>query len=138
MFCVQKRLSIVLGNKALRVPPRSKSLLVSSTSSFSTLPRNGEQITLWHSPDARSLRCVWTLEELGVTDYSLITMPFPPRFFHRDFLKINVLGTIPFMKDGDATMTESCGSEYCLLVCINGSHTLSSLVRHMIRMFSFI
>jgi hypothetical protein len=48
---------------------------------------------------------------MGATNYSLITMPFPPRFFHRDFLKINALGTIPFMKDGDATMTESCGSK---------------------------
>jgi hypothetical protein len=78
--------------------------------SLSTI--KGDQITLWHSLDARSLRCVWTLEEMGVKDYTLITMPFPPRFFHREYLKINVLGTIPFLKDGDATMTESCGSKY--------------------------
>jgi hypothetical protein len=47
-----------------------------------------------------------------VPDYTLITMPFPPRYFHRDFLKINVLGTIPFLKDGDNAMTESCASEF--------------------------
>jgi hypothetical protein len=104
MFRLQKRLGSVY-SQALRVPTCSRALLSTST-------LNGEQITLWHSPDARSLRCLWTLEELGVTNYNLVTMPFPPRFFHREFLKINVLGTIPFMKDGDSTMTESCASKY--------------------------
>lgn len=65
------------------------------------------QITLWHSPDARSMRCLWTLEEIGLKDYQLITMPFPPRIFCKDFLKINILGTIPLFKDGERTMTES-------------------------------
>jgi hypothetical protein len=106
MICLQNRLGTNLCKKALlRVP----TVHVSRCLASSTL--SGEQITLWHSPDARSLRCLWTLEEMGVTGYNLITMPFPPRFFHRDYLKINVLGTIPFMKDGDATMTESCGSK---------------------------
>jgi glutathione S-transferase len=36
-------------------------------------------------------------------------MPFPPRVFHRQYLKKNVLGTIPFFEDGDISMTESCG-----------------------------
>ena len=101
MFVMQKRLGL-LASKSSRVSAWSRSL-------SSTL--NGEQITLWHSPDARSLRCVWTLEEMGVTNYNLITMPFPPRFFHRDFLNTNVLGTIPYMTDGDVAMTESCGSK---------------------------
>lgn len=73
------------------------------------------RITLWHAPDARSLRCMWTMEEMGMHDYKLITMPFPPRVFHREFLKTNVLGTIPYFEDGDAAMTESCGSKLCVL-----------------------
>jgi glutathione S-transferase len=62
---------------------------------------------LWHSVDARSLRCLWALEELGITDYKLVTMPFPPRFFHKGFLKTNVLGTIPYFTDDGHGMTES-------------------------------
>lgn len=65
-------------------------------------------ITLWHSADARSLRCLWTLEEIGDTDYNLITMPFPPRYFYKDYLKTNPLGTIPYLKDAEVSMTESC------------------------------
>jgi glutathione S-transferase len=53
---------------------------------------------------------VWALEEMSITDYELITMPFPPRIFHKEFLKTNVLGTIPYLEDGDVKMTESCGS----------------------------
>mmetsp|Transcript_15300 Transcript_15300/g.23039 ORF Transcript_15300/g.23039 Transcript_15300/m.23039 type:complete len:254 (+) Transcript_15300:49-810(+) len=68
---------------------------------------SGKQITLWHSPHSRSLRCLWTMEEMGIRDYNLITMPFPPRVFHKDFLKANILGTIPYFEDGDSKMTES-------------------------------
>ena len=61
---------------------------------------------LYHCADARSLRPLWTLEELGL-DYELITLPFPPRFRQREYLEINPLGTIPFYKDGTVEMTES-------------------------------
>lgn len=58
---------------------------------------------------SRSLRCLWTLEELGLTGYKLITMPFPPRLQHRSYLKVNPLGTVPFFTDNDGVaMTESC------------------------------
>ena len=106
-FKVQRKLNIMMLRKRL-----GGSLVVhggGNRRGLSTV--SGASLTLWHSPDARSLRCLWTLEEIGVPDYTLITMPFPPRFFHRDFLKINVLGTIPFLKDGDNAMTESCASE---------------------------
>jgi hypothetical protein len=80
-----------------------------TTRNFSrNLPKN---LKLWHSPNARSLRCVWTLEEMSITNYELITMPFPPRIFYKDFLKTNLLGTIPYLEDGDVKMTESCGSK---------------------------
>ena len=72
---------------------------------------NSSLLTLYHSPNARSLRCVWTLEEMNSINYNLITMPFPPRITSRDFLKKNSLGTIPYLEDGDNKMTESCGSK---------------------------
>jgi len=65
-------------------------------------------ITLYHCADARSLRPLWAMEELGL-DYDLKLLPFPPRVFAKEFLAINPLGTIPFFIDGDATMTESSG-----------------------------
>jgi glutathione S-transferase len=63
-------------------------------------------ITLWHCLDARSFRALWALEEIGL-QYKLEMLPFPPRFLARDYLKINPLGTIPLMIDGDVRMTES-------------------------------
>lgn len=63
-------------------------------------------IELWHCEGARSLRALWALEEMGLP-YKLHLMPFPPRALQRDYLDINPLGTIPFMKDGGTGMTES-------------------------------
>ena len=63
-------------------------------------------ITLYHCNGARSLRALWTLEELGL-DYSLVTMPFPPRSACPGYLEINPLGTVPAFVDGPLTMTES-------------------------------
>jgi len=63
---------------------------------------------LWHCMDARSLRPLWALEEMGL-DYELEVMPFPPRFLHKEFLQHNPLGTIPYFEDGSARMTESTG-----------------------------
>ncbi len=63
---------------------------------------------LYHCANARSLRPLWVLEELGL-DYELELLPFPPRVFKKEYLAINPLGTIPFFVDGAATMTESSG-----------------------------
>lgn len=65
-------------------------------------------IKLYHCVRARSMRPLWTLEEMGL-DYELITMPFPPRYLHKEYLKINPLGTVPCMVDDDVVMTESAG-----------------------------
>ena len=96
---------------------------------------------LHHCRDARSLRVVWTLEEIGLLDgsfahenngYELITLPFPPRALHRPFMKQNMLGTVPLFEHspdtgaaaaagaprllGEATaMTESCAIPLWLL-----------------------
>mmetsp|Transcript_3669 Transcript_3669/g.9367 ORF Transcript_3669/g.9367 Transcript_3669/m.9367 type:complete len:232 (-) Transcript_3669:127-822(-) len=71
----------------------------------------GPGMTLYHSKDARSFRPLWMLHELGVADQCrLVTMPFPPRAFVREYLDLNVLGTIPYFRDeeGRVQMTESC------------------------------
>lgn len=65
-------------------------------------------ITLYHCRDARSLRPLWVLEEMGL-DYELVTMGFPPRFKHPGYLEINPLGTVPTLIDGSLRMTESVG-----------------------------
>ncbi|WP_346892682.1 glutathione S-transferase family protein [uncultured Roseibium sp.] len=61
---------------------------------------------LWHCYNARSLRPLWTLEELGL-DYDIETLPFPPRVFQRAYLETNPLGTVPYFTDGAISMTES-------------------------------
>ena len=63
---------------------------------------------LWHCADARSFRPLWMLEEMGLP-YTLHLLPFPPRWQRPDYLAINPLGTIPFLKDGAAELTESSG-----------------------------
>ena len=65
-------------------------------------------IKLYHCLRARSMRPLWTLEEMGL-DYELIAMPFPPRYLQREYLQVNPLGTVPCMIDGDVVMTESAG-----------------------------
>jgi glutathione S-transferase len=65
-------------------------------------------VTLYHCSGARSVRPLWTLEELGI-DFELITMPFPPRYLHEGYKDMNPIGTVPFFKDGDVEMTESAG-----------------------------
>jgi glutathione S-transferase len=63
-------------------------------------------VKLWHCNGSRSLRALWTLEELGL-EYELEVMPFPPRIFHKEYLQVNPLGTVPYFVDGETVMTES-------------------------------
>lgn len=63
---------------------------------------------LYHCKDARSLRPLWALEEMGL-DYELINMEFPPRFTYEGYLDINPMGTVPTFIDGNSTLTESAG-----------------------------
>lgn len=70
-------------------------------------------IELWHCKDARSLRALWTLEELGLP-YDLHVLTFPPRLSDPNFLEVNPLGTVPYMIDGETRMTESTGITHYL------------------------
>ena len=63
-------------------------------------------IKIWGTEASRALRPIWTAEEMGL-DYELTMMPFPPRVFMKEYLDINMLGTIPYLTDGDVKMTES-------------------------------
>ncbi len=66
------------------------------------------KMKLWHCHNARSLRPLWAMEEMGF-DYEVVELPFPPRVFQKAYLGVNALGTVPYFTDGDATMTESSG-----------------------------
>jgi glutathione S-transferase len=61
---------------------------------------------LYHCKDARSLRALWTLEEMGL-DYELVNMEFPPRLTQPGYLDINSMGTVPTLVDGTVTLKES-------------------------------
>ena len=63
-------------------------------------------LKIYGTEGARSIRPIWVAEELGI-EYELEMMPFPPREFHKEFLEINMLGTVPYLVDGDVKMTES-------------------------------
>ncbi|AZQ83191.1 glutathione S-transferase family protein [Colwellia sp. Arc7-635] len=63
-------------------------------------------IELWHCHNTRSLRVLWALKEMKL-EYKLNSLPFPPRFLAKPYLETNPLGTVPFLKDGDSTLTES-------------------------------
>ena len=69
---------------------------------------------LWHCADSRSLRPLWTMEEMGL-DYELETMSFPPRFLHEGYKEINPIGTVPFFVDGNVQMTESSAIAHYLV-----------------------
>ena len=59
------------------------------------------RFSLWHARNARSLRVLWTFEELGLKrgrDYTLHTLRFPPRAHHPEFLDVNQLGTVPWFE----------------------------------------
>lgn len=63
-------------------------------------------IELWHCKDSRSLRALWTLEELTLP-HELHLLQFPPRLSDPSFLEKNPLGTVPLLIDGGTRMTES-------------------------------
>lgn len=61
---------------------------------------------LYHCPDARSLRCLWAVEETGL-EVELHNLPFPPRAFAPEYRSINPLMTVPAWAENDILLTES-------------------------------
>lgn len=71
-------------------------------------------INLYGSPRSSAGRCYWTLEEVGVPyDRKEVDMKNKE---HKspDFLKINPMGKVPAMIDGDTTLFESMAINYYL------------------------
>ena len=62
--------------------------------------------TLHHAAGTRSIRVLWTLEEIGAA-YDVATTLFPPRTRAPEYLEVNPTGTIPAFVDEDIRLTES-------------------------------
>ncbi len=78
-------------------------------------------ITLYHCHDARSLRALWALEELGL-DYALEVMPFPPRARVDGYKDVNPLGTVPALVVDGHLMTESAAIPHYLATRLGPSN----------------
>lgn len=64
-------------------------------------------IKLYHAPKTRSVRVFWLLEELGVP-YELALTPFSQDVLKSPaFLRVNPMGALPAIEDGDVVMFES-------------------------------
>ena len=75
-------------------------------------------LVLYHCVQARSLRVLWAIHEMGLQQQvKLVTLPFPPRILHKEYLEVNVLGTVPALVDRAAgkLLTESCAAPVYLL-----------------------
>ena len=62
--------------------------------------------TLYHVPTSRSLRVLWTLEEIGAT-VEIKSLGVRPRLQEPEYLAINPAGTLPALIDGDRAIYES-------------------------------
>ena len=69
-------------------------------------------ITLYGSPRTSAGRCIWTLEEAGVA-FNLKEVDMKNKEHKSaDFLKINPMGKVPALVDGDITLFESMAINY--------------------------
>jgi len=70
-------------------------------------------LVLYHCPTTRSVRILWLLEEMGLP-YRLENHPYE-YFSSPEYLKVNSLGQMPTLIDGDATVVETIAiMEYLL------------------------
>jgi glutathione S-transferase len=64
-------------------------------------------ITIYHAPGTRSIRVIWLCEELGVP-YERVVVDFSAAYrASEEWRKLNPLGKVPALRDGDFTMFES-------------------------------
>ncbi|MEM7058984.1 MAG: glutathione S-transferase family protein [Pseudomonadota bacterium] len=64
-------------------------------------------LKLFHTPGTRSVRARWLLEEMGV-EYELTTLKYDGAYFASDeFRRINPMGKVPAMYDGETLISES-------------------------------
>lgn len=69
-------------------------------------------ITLYGSPKSSAGRCIWTLEEAGVAFTQKDVDMRNQEHKSPEFLKINPMGKVPAMVDGDITLFESMAINY--------------------------
>ena len=64
-------------------------------------------LTIYHAVSTRSLRVIWTCEELKVP-YQVETIPFTAEYrASQEWRKMNPVGKVPVLKDDDFIMFES-------------------------------
>eukprot|EP01052_Picozoa_sp_SAG31_P037621 SAG31_NODE_4888_length_2884_cov_1.624776_4_plen_140_part_00 len=64
-------------------------------------------LKIFHVPGTRSVRPIWLCKELDLP-FDPIVIPFDKSFrFSEEWLKINPVGKVPAMQDGELTMFES-------------------------------
>jgi glutathione S-transferase len=72
-------------------------------------------LTIYHVPGTRSVRPIWLCEELGVP-YRREVVSFDAKFrASPEWRRINPVGKVPAMIDGDLTMFESCAMVQVIL-----------------------
>lgn len=64
-------------------------------------------IKIYHAPHTRSLRVIWTCEELGI-DYQVVPVDFSAEYrASAEWRQMNPVGKVPVMSDGDLRIFES-------------------------------
>ena len=89
-------------------------------------------IKLYHSKGTRGFRVIWLCEELGI-EYEVEKVDFSREYrFSSEWLKINPLGKVPSLEDGQLLMSESCAMmQYILDRYGNGRlQPISGTVEH--------
>jgi len=64
-------------------------------------------LTIYHAPGTRSIRVIWLCEELAIP-YERVVVDFSPTYrASAEWRKLNPVGKVPALRDGDFTMFES-------------------------------
>lgn len=72
-------------------------------------------IRIHHAPLTRSIRVIWTCEELGLP-YEVVPVDFSAEYrASAEWRRMNPVGKVPVMTDGDFVMFESCAMVQYLL-----------------------
>jgi len=64
-------------------------------------------ITVYGAPPSRALRVCWMLEELNLA-YEVRPVNFQTRYKDKEFMSVSPAGALPGLRDGDASLFESC------------------------------
>jgi glutathione S-transferase len=71
------------------------------------MPANTPSITIYHAAHTRSMRVIWACEELGI-GYQRVTVDFSENYRSSpEWRKMNPVGKVPVMTDGELKIFES-------------------------------